>query len=194
VIERPAVPNHNGGQLQFGPDGMLYIAMGDGGSAGDPQGNAQDPRSLLGKLLRLDVSKTPYAIPSDNPFHGGRTPRGEIFAMGLRNLRFRSCHRTAWARTWASDVREINIIEKERTTAGIAARGASYEPARERLTAATSQRPHDPGDGRDRGSASPADTYRESAARPGGLVRMRTTEWQHLGAAHGERRPRERAC
>jgi glucose/arabinose dehydrogenase len=72
--------NHNGGGLDFGPDGYLYIGLGDGGSAGDPQGNAQNLVTLLGKMLRLDVdSAEPYAIPPDNPFGD------EIWAYGLRN-------------------------------------------------------------------------------------------------------------
>ena len=109
--------NHNGGQVAFGPDGMLYIAIGDGGSAGDPQGNAQDPRSLLGKLLRLDVSKKPYAIPPDNPFKSGAGhARGEIFAMGLRNP-WRFSFDRVTHELWAGDVgqvtyEEINRIEK----------------------------------------------------------------------------------
>ena len=84
---RQPYANHNGGQLAFGPDGYLYIGMGDGGSAGDPQGNAQDPSSLLGKMLRIDVGpgRKPYAIPPDNPFVQSRTYRPEIWAMGLRN-------------------------------------------------------------------------------------------------------------
>lgn len=81
--------NHNGGQLQFGPDGMLYIGMGDGGSAGDPQARAQNPQELLGKLLRIDVSKAsldqPYAIPADNPKWDIGEVRPEIWAFGLRN-------------------------------------------------------------------------------------------------------------
>ncbi len=78
--------NHNGGQLQFGPDGYLYIGMGDGGSGGDPQNNAQNPATLLGKMLRIDIdSAFPYAIPSDNPFIGDKTVREEIWAFGLRN-------------------------------------------------------------------------------------------------------------
>jgi glucose/arabinose dehydrogenase len=83
-IPHPGKSNHNGGWLGFGPDGYLYIATGDGGGAGDPSGNAQDPRRLLGKMLRIDVSVRPYGIPPDNPFaRGGGAP--EVFFTGLRN-------------------------------------------------------------------------------------------------------------
>ncbi|SEG29349.1 Glucose/arabinose dehydrogenase, beta-propeller fold [Nonomuraea solani] len=78
-------PNHNGGQLAFGPDGFLYIALGDGGSGGDPQGNGQDLGTLLGKILRIDPRGEPYKIPDDNPFVGKKGARGEIWAYGLRN-------------------------------------------------------------------------------------------------------------
>jgi glucose/arabinose dehydrogenase len=80
--------NHNGGQLQFGPDGDLYISVGDGGSQGDPLGNGQNLASLLGKLLRLDPrasGRRPYSIPSGNPFARRRGARPEIWAYGLRN-------------------------------------------------------------------------------------------------------------
>ena len=79
--------NHNGGQLAFGPDGNLYVGMGDGGSAGDPDNNAQSLGSLLGKILRVDVrgSASPYGIPPDNPFAGSSSARPEIWAYGLRN-------------------------------------------------------------------------------------------------------------
>jgi len=78
--------NHNGGMLAFGPDGYLYVGLGDGGSAGDPQGNAQNLTTLLGKILRLDVSgASGYTIPASNPFVGQAGARGEIWAYGLRN-------------------------------------------------------------------------------------------------------------
>jgi glucose/arabinose dehydrogenase len=77
--------NHNGGWIAFGPDGYLYIAMGDGGSGGDPEDRAQNPDSLLGKLLRIDVSPASgYAIPAGNPFANG-PGRDEVYAYGLRN-------------------------------------------------------------------------------------------------------------
>lgn len=78
--------NHNGGQLQFGPDGYLYLGIGDGGGAGDPDDLSQDPGTLLGKLIRIDVDPVhgTYAIPPDNPFIGSG-PRDEIWALGLRN-------------------------------------------------------------------------------------------------------------
>lgn len=78
--------NHNGGQIQFGPDGYLYIGMGDGGSGGDPSNNAQNPATLLGKMLRIDVDGSmPYTVPADNPFLGDPVARPEIWALGLRN-------------------------------------------------------------------------------------------------------------
>jgi glucose/arabinose dehydrogenase len=77
--------NHNGGQLQFGPDGYLYMGVGDGGSGGDPNGNGQNTAQLLGKMLRLDVNAATYTIPPSNPFVGRAGARGEIWAYGLRN-------------------------------------------------------------------------------------------------------------
>jgi glucose/arabinose dehydrogenase len=84
-IVQPA-SNHNGGQLQFGPDGYLYIGTGDGGRAGDPWGNAQNPGVLLGKMLRIDVGGSDtYRIPSNNRFLDWPDARSEIWALGLRN-------------------------------------------------------------------------------------------------------------
>ena len=84
-VEQPFA-NHNGGHLAFGPDGYLYYGLGDGGLAGDPQGNAQDPHAILGSLLRLDVSgSTGYATPPDNPYADGTSGAPEVWAKGLRN-------------------------------------------------------------------------------------------------------------
>ena len=113
--------NHNGGQLTFGPDGYLYIGTGDGGSGGDPQNNAQNLRTLLGAMLRIDVDHPSggknYGIPSDNPFVGNsRGYREEIYVYGLRNpWRFAFDAVTGWL--WAADVgqnaiEEIDLIEK----------------------------------------------------------------------------------
>ena len=78
--------NHNGGQLLFGPDGMLYLGLGDGGSAGDPQGRGQDRSDLLGSILRVDVQVgSPYTVPADNPFLSQTGVRPEIWSYGLRN-------------------------------------------------------------------------------------------------------------
>jgi glucose/arabinose dehydrogenase len=78
--------NHNGGQVLFGPDGMLYLGLGDGGSEGDPQGRGQDLSDLLGSILRLDVRSTsPYSVPPDNPFVGQAGVQPEVWSYGLRN-------------------------------------------------------------------------------------------------------------
>jgi glucose/arabinose dehydrogenase len=83
TVDQPAA-NHNGGMIAFGPDGYLYIGLGDGGGAGDPYSTGQDPAALLGSILRIDVEGDPYAIPPDNPYTaGGGAP--EVWAKGLRN-------------------------------------------------------------------------------------------------------------
>ncbi|MEZ6143166.1 MAG: PQQ-dependent sugar dehydrogenase [Zavarzinella sp.] len=112
--------NHNGGTICFGPDGYLYVTHGDGGKADDPFENGQNLKSLLGKVLRIDVdSKSdgkPYGIPKDNPFVGRADALPEIFAFGLRNIWRMSFDRTT-GKLWAGDVgqnlyEEINIITK----------------------------------------------------------------------------------
>ena len=117
-VEQPFA-NHNGGQIAFGPDGYLYIGLGDGGSAGDPLGSGQDTSTLLGAILRIDVSQSGqehlYAIPPDNPFASGGG-RAEIWAYGLRNpWRFSFDRDTG--DLWAGDVgqnrwEEIDLIER----------------------------------------------------------------------------------
>lgn len=80
-------PNHNGGEIAFGPDGYLYISLGDGGSGGDPLGNGQNLENLLGKILRIDVSTdTGYVVPESNPFVGIDSIASEIWSFGLRNV------------------------------------------------------------------------------------------------------------
>ena len=118
--------NHNGGQIAFGPDGFLYIGLGDGGSGGDPGDRAQDLGELLGKLLRIDVDGgAPYAVPAGNPFAtnapcvqgfgNGNAPCPEIFAWGLRNP-WRFSFDAVTGKLWAGDVgqgewEEIDVIE-----------------------------------------------------------------------------------
>ncbi|OGD45837.1 glucose sorbosone dehydrogenase [Candidatus Bathyarchaeota archaeon RBG_16_48_13] len=114
-------PNHKGGQLAFGPDGYLYIGLGDGGSGGDPLGNGQNRLTLLGKILRVDVNSPSsgrnYGIPADNPFVGNALGyREEIFAYGFRNP-WRFSFDSATGKLWVGDVgqdqiEEIDVVEK----------------------------------------------------------------------------------
>jgi glucose/arabinose dehydrogenase len=106
LIQIQPASNHNGGQLAFGPDGFLYIGLGDGGGGGDPSGNGQNKNTLLGKMLRIDVDHTStgkqYAIPTDNPFAGGGG-LPEIFAYGFRNP-WRFSFDTTTGRFFVADV------------------------------------------------------------------------------------------
>jgi len=104
-VTQPAFPNHKGGQLAFGPDGYLYVALGDGGSAGDPGNRAQNPMELLGKILRIDVESgaATYAVPPSNPYVGNVNYRPEIWALGLRNP-WRFSFDRATGDFWIADV------------------------------------------------------------------------------------------
>ena len=109
--------NHNGGQIAFGPDGFLYIGLGDGGGQGDPEENGQDINVLLGKVLRIDVdSAAPYGIPADNPFASGGG-RPEIFAFGFRNP-WRFSFDQPTGRLFVADVGEENREEVDVVTRG----------------------------------------------------------------------------
>ena len=121
ILEIPQpYSNHNGGQIAFGPDGYLYVGLGDGGSGGDPHGNGQNKATLLGSILRIDVAGSSeterYRIPADNPFVGVSDARPEIWAYGLRNpWRFSFDQQTGLM--WAADVgqnswEEIDLVEK----------------------------------------------------------------------------------
>ncbi len=115
--QRQPYGNHNGGCIAFGPDGKLYLSLGDGGSRGDPQGHAQNLDTWLGTILRLDVSdKTKVSAPDDNPFVGVQHTEPEIWAYGLQNPRRFSFDRLT-GDLWVGDVgnvkfQEINLIEK----------------------------------------------------------------------------------
>jgi Glucose / Sorbosone dehydrogenase len=120
-VDQP-FPNHNGGALAFGPDGDLYIGMGDGGSGGDPLGNGQSLTTLLGKILRIrpggpGVSGPTYTVPPDNPFVNDASARSEIFAYGLRNP-WRLSFDRASGDLWIGDVGQDAWEEVDRWPAG----------------------------------------------------------------------------
>jgi glucose/arabinose dehydrogenase len=126
TLDQP-FPNHNGGQLAFGPDGFLYLGLGDGGSAGDPLGAGQDTGTLLGKILRLDpTGADPYAVPDDNPFvDGGGEP--EVWLYGVRNP-WRFSFDRGTGDLWVADVGQNLYEEIDRLPAddeGTAGRGAN---------------------------------------------------------------------
>ncbi len=122
-VEQP-YRNHNGGQLAFGHDGYLYIGLGDGGSGGDPQGNGQNVTTLLGSILRIDVSNAspaePYRVPEDNPFWDDETARGEIWAYGLRNP-WRFSFDEVTGDLWTGDVGQNRFEEID-----LVVRGGNY--------------------------------------------------------------------
>ncbi len=122
-IDQPFA-NHNGGQIVFGPDEFLYVGLGDGGSGGDPMGNGQNTATLLGSIMRIDVSRAtpnvPYVIPADNPFVADAGARQEIWAYGLRNpWRFSFDQQTG--QIWAGDVGQNSLEEVD-----LVVRGGNY--------------------------------------------------------------------
>jgi glucose/arabinose dehydrogenase len=117
VVEHSQYGNHNGGQLAFGPDGMLYLGIGDGGGGGDPLRSGQRRTTLKGKILRLDVScGKPYCVPRGNPFAGKTPGRGEIWLLGLRNP-WRMSFDPATKALWIGDVGQDGFEEVNRIPA-----------------------------------------------------------------------------
>jgi glucose/arabinose dehydrogenase len=118
-VQQPPYPNHKGGNIVFGPDGYLYVSLGDGGSQGDPHGNGQKRDTLLGKILRLDVSGggNKYSIPPTNPFVGQSGVKGEIWAYGLRNP-WRATFDRASGDFWIGDVGQDTYEEVDFQPAG----------------------------------------------------------------------------
>lgn len=128
TVDQPFA-NHNGGQLAFGPDGHLYIALGDGGSAGDPNGNGQSLDALLGKILRIDPRPSggrPYGIPRDNPFAGRSGARAEIWDYGLRNP-WRFSFDPVTRDLWIADVGQGDWEEVDHEPAGRGGRNYGWD-------------------------------------------------------------------
>ena len=151
--------NHNGGAIRFGPDGMLYLGFGDGGSGGDPMGNGQNLGALLGKIIRIDVrnasTSQPYAVPSDNPFVGRAGARGEIWAYGFRNP-WRMTFDAATGALWVGDVGQDAVEEID-----IVTRGGNFG-----WNVTEGDRCYKPSSGCDRsGLVAPVVTYTHTAGR-----------------------------
>ncbi len=129
AVEQPFA-NHNGGHVAFGPDGMLYVGLGDGGSGGDPEDNGQRLDTLLGSILRIDVGTPgaggmPYAVPPDNPFVAQAGARPEIWAYGLRNP-WRFSFDQLTGHLWIGDVGQDEIEEVDRIPATGEGAGANF--------------------------------------------------------------------
>ncbi|MDH3225586.1 MAG: PQQ-dependent sugar dehydrogenase [Thermoleophilia bacterium] len=129
AVEQPFA-NHNGGHVAFGPDGMLYIGLGDGGGGGDPEDHGQRLDTLLGSILRIDVDSRgpgglPYAVPRDNPFVDQPDARPEIWAFGLRNP-WRFSFDAPTGHLWIGDVGQDQIEEIDRILATTAGAGTNF--------------------------------------------------------------------
>lgn len=145
VVDQP-FPNHNGGTVAFGADGYLYWGLGDGGLANDPFENAQNPQSLLGKMLRLDVSGgpgSPARVPADNPFVGNPAFRDEIWSLGLRNP-YRFSFDRENGDLWIADVGQARQEEVDFEPAGAGGRNYGWDVMEGRLCNAQDPAPAPP--------------------------------------------------